>query len=62
VVELLYTNVTGTAPPPDELALYTGWLDSGGSPQALGVFAAERPLNLENIDFVGLAAHGLVYV
>lgn len=63
VVELLYLNVVGAEPGPQQMALYTGWLDSGSYTEAqLGVFAAETPQNLANIDWVGLSAHGLDYI
>jgi serralysin len=63
VVTLLYTNVAGTPPPADELALFKGWLDTGVYTQgALGMFAAETPKNIANIDLAGLAAHGLEFV
>jgi hypothetical protein len=63
VVTLLYTNVAGIAPPADELALFKGWLDTGAyTPGTLGMFAAETPKNIANIDLTGLAAHGLEFV
>jgi serralysin len=63
IVQLLYTNVVGFAPGPQDLALYQGWLDSGAVTKAqLGVYAAEAPQNLMNIDWVGLSANGIDYV
>jgi hypothetical protein len=63
VVELLYLNVVGTQPGAEQLALYMGWLDSGAYTSAqLGVFAADNPLNLAHIDWVGLNAHGIDYI
>jgi hypothetical protein len=63
VVTLLYTNVAGTPPPADELALFQGWLDTGVYTQGtLGVFAAETPKNIANIDLAGLGVHGLEFV
>lgn len=60
VVQLLYTNVVGTPPPAEDLALFQGWLDSGSHTQAtLAIFAAETALNAVNIDLAGLASHGL---
>ena len=62
VVTLLYTNVVGQAPPPADLALYTGLLDNRTySPASLGVMAADTTLNLANIDLAGLAANGLPF-
>jgi hypothetical protein len=63
VVNLLYANVIGSAPPAGFLAEYVGYLASGQFTQAsLGVMAAETSFNTGNIDLVGLAAHGLAYV
>jgi hypothetical protein len=63
VVELLYLNVVGAQPGAEQLGLYTGWLDSGSYTAAqLGVFAADNPLNLAHIDWVGLNAHGIDYI
>ncbi len=62
VVNLLYTNVVGTPPSADELALYKGLLDSGvHTPAGLGVLAADHPQNAININLVGMAAIGLDY-
>ena len=63
VVELLYTNVVGIAPPATELALYQGLLDNGSHTQAsLGVLAADTALNTNNIKLVGLSMTGLEYM
>ncbi len=63
VVNLLYTNVVGYAPPADELAFFKGWLDSGAYTQAtLGVLAADTVLNTDNIKLVGLVTSGLEYL
>lgn len=63
VVNLLYTNVVGVAPAPDDLAFYRGLLENGNFTQAsLGVLAANTALNEANINLVGLAATGLLYV
>ena len=62
VVDLLYTNVVGIAPPADEAAYYLGLLEAGQATQAgLGVFAADAPLNAAHIGLAGLAATGLAY-
>jgi hypothetical protein len=62
VVDLLYSNVVGHAPDAQALDVFTGWLDSGLMSQAeLGIFAAEHPLNVLNIDLVGLAVTGVTY-
>jgi len=63
VVNLLYTNVIGTAPGPAELALYKGLLDSGAMTQgALGVLAADTSFNAANINLTGLADTGIEYL
>ncbi len=63
VVNLLYTNVIGTAPGAADLALYKGLLDSGAMSQAaLGVLAADTSFNATNINLVGLASTGIEYV
>jgi hypothetical protein len=62
-VNFVYRNVTHTAPSSADLAFYTGLLESGAMTQAsLGMLAAESPLNLQNIDLVGLQQSGLEYV
>ncbi len=62
VVDLLFTNVVGHAPTNDERQPFTDMLDSGALTMTeLGALAAEHPLNLANIDFVGLADYGIVY-
>ncbi len=62
VVTLLYTNVVGTAPGAEDLALYTGLLASGQyTPATLGMLAAQTSANATAIDLVGLAASGLAY-
>jgi hypothetical protein len=61
-VNFVYRNVTGTAPSSADLAFYTGLLDGGMSQASLGILAAESPLNLRNIDLVGLQQSGLEYV
>lgn len=62
VVDLLYTNVVGTPPDSAARAYFVGLLDDGSySAATLGLLAADHPLNLANIDFVGLELNGLVY-
>jgi serralysin len=61
-INFVYRNVTGAAPTSTELAFFTNLLESGAVTQAsLAVVAAEQPLNLQNIDFVGLQQSGLDY-
>ncbi len=62
VVNLLYTNVVGSAPPPGDQAYYAGLLDSQQfSEGALGAMAADTTLNQVNIGLAGLAATGLLF-
>ena len=63
VVDLLYTNVVGVAPSPEDLDYFVGLLDNGSFTVAsLGVLAADTDLNQSNIDLVGLRQAGLEYV
>ncbi len=62
-VELLYTNIVGTAPSAQEKSLYVEQLDTGVHTIAsIGVWAADTTLNQENIDLVGVAQNGLDYL
>lgn len=62
VVELLYANLTGSAPPAEVRAQYVALLDDGSfTPVTLTQLAADLELNLANIGFSGLAATGLAY-
>ena len=63
VVELLYTNVIGSAPSVNDLAFFTDWLDKGIYTKAsFGVLAADTELNIVNVGLVGLASSGLEYI
>ena len=63
VVNLLYTNLAGTAPSQADRAQLTGLLDSGAyNPTSLGMLAADSAINGANIDLVGLAQTGLAYL
>jgi V8-like Glu-specific endopeptidase len=62
VVDLLYTNVVGTAPSAEAAAYYLGLIEGGQASQAgLGVFAADAGLNALHIGLAGLASTGLAY-
>jgi hypothetical protein len=62
VVQLLFRNVVGIDPPVAEFQYFKGLLDTGVYSQAeLGLLAAEHPLNLERVDFTGLAGYGVPY-
>ena len=63
VVNLLYTNVAGVAPPPADRDYYVALLDSGAFTAAsLGVLAADHDLNTGNINLTGLAQTGIEFV
>lgn len=62
LVQTLYSDVTGTAPSPAELAYFVGLVDSHAVTAVdLGVLAAQHPANLAHIDLVGLTQTGLAY-
>ena len=63
VVDLLYTNVVGTAPSAANGAYFVSLVDSGAlTIDRLGMLAADNKLNTSQIDLVGLADHGLDYL
>ncbi len=63
IVNLLYTNVVGTAPSTSDLSYFVGLLQNNTYTAAtLGVFAAETPLNTDNINLIGLTATGLEFI
>ena len=63
VVDLLYTNIAGVAPTAEQAAPYLAQLYGGSFTHAsLGVMAAETAENAAQIDLVGLAQTGLIYV
>ena len=62
VVDLLYTNVVGTAPDAITRKSFTDLLDDHiYTVASLGVMAADTALNLANINLVGLQQAGLEY-
>ncbi len=62
VVNLLWTNLVGSAPTAEQAAPYVALLDNGTySPGFLGVICAELDLNKTLINLVGLAQTGLEY-
>jgi serralysin len=62
IVDLLYTNVVGQAPSAAAHAYYVQLLEDGTyTPASIAEFAADTQRNVDNIDLVGLAAHGLPY-
>ena len=63
VVTTLYTNLVGNAPNASELNFYSGLISSGQLSQTqLGMVAADNALNIVNIDLVGIAAMGLLFI
>ena len=63
VVDVLYTNLAGQMPSPQDRKIYVDLLDSRQmSVNELALFAAEHALNVQNIDLVGLASQGLPYL
>jgi hypothetical protein len=62
VVTLLWTNLIGSAPTSAQSAPYVAMLDKGLSAGALAVMAADSGINIANINLVGLAQTGVVYI
>lgn len=62
VVDLLYTNVTGSAPSAEQAQPFVDMLQSGASVASLGVMASEAASNLDRIGFTGLVQSGLAYL
>lgn len=63
IVDLLYTNVVGTAPSLSDLNYYVELLQQGiYTESSLGMLAADSAINAGNIDLIGLAATGLEFV
>lgn len=62
LVDLLYTNLVGSAPSAADRAFWVNTLTSGQyTPVGLATMAAELALNADNIGLVGLADSGLAY-
>ncbi|MBE0549220.1 MAG: matrixin, partial [Rubrivivax sp.] len=63
-VELMYTNLIGVAPSPQDSADLVALIDVYHvfTEASLAVFAAELPYNTANIDLVGLSQTGIEYV
>jgi serralysin len=62
IVDLLYTNVAQHAPSAAAHAYYVQLLvDATFTPASIAEYAADTQRNADNIDLVGLAAHGLPY-
>jgi serralysin len=61
VVDLLWSNLVGTAPSPSQAAPIVALLDGGMTVGALTVLAADLDLNTNNISLIGLAQTGIEY-
>ena len=62
-VRLVYRNVIGADAPPDALAQFVGFLDSGAQTQAsLGLLASQIELNTQAAELVALVGTGLEYL
>ncbi len=62
IVELLYTNIIGSAPPEAAAKFYVDLLNSHTQTAgSLGVMAADSSYNVANINLVGLIQTGLLY-
>jgi serralysin len=62
LVDLLWTNVMGSAPAPGQDSPFVQGLQNGTyTPTSLAVMAAETAQNASHINLVGLASTGLVY-
>lgn len=62
IVSMLYTNVVGFEPTTEQAKPFVDMFNNGEKSETdLVKLAAEFHLNEENIDFVGLSAHGLIY-
>ncbi len=62
IVTLLWQNLFGAVPSEEERTPYIELLDDGISVGALTVIAADSSFNAENIDLVGLAETGIVFI
>ncbi len=61
VVQLLWTNVVGTAPQPEQAQPFIDLLDQGMSIGELGVLAADTELNQQQIHLTDLTLTGLQF-
>ena len=62
LVNHFYGTLTGQSAPQSLIEQYGSLVDNGSlSPVSLAMQVAENELNLQNIDFVGLATTGIEY-
>jgi hypothetical protein len=62
VVNLLWTNVVGSAPTLEQSQPFVDMLNRGMTSGALTILAADLDMNLNNINLLGLAQTGLDYI
>jgi hypothetical protein len=62
VVGLLWTNVVGSAPTADQARPYIDMLNNGMTQGQLAELAAKTSVNLAQIDLVGLAETGILFL
>ena len=61
IVNLLYTNVVGSAPSASQAAPYLQMLQNGTSPGDLAVLAEDTSINVSHINLTGLSSTGIKY-
>lgn len=61
VTSLLWSNVVGSPPTPDQILPYIDMLHKETTVGTLGVFAAEHEINQANINLTGLVANGIAF-
>jgi hypothetical protein len=62
VVEVLWTHVVGSAPTDAQALPFVDMLNAGMTPGELAAYAAQTDLNLSQIDLIGLAETGILYL
>jgi hypothetical protein len=62
VVGLLWTNVVGSSPTADQARPYIDMLNNGMTQGQLAELAAKTSVNLAQIDLVGLAETGILFI
>jgi len=62
MVALIYQNLLGLSPAPAEIAFWSAEIDAGHFTQAsLAWFAAQLPINAQNVGLAGIVQNGLEY-
>jgi hypothetical protein len=62
VVNLLWTNVVGSAPSTEQAQPFLDMLNTGMTVGQLGVLAADTDINQNNINIAGLATTGIEFI